>query len=502
MRSDWRPWPGDHALGDATPPWRQLVCAAGVQLDGEGPLDLRDVARVAPARLAGLARTDTPALCGVLLGVPNERLDAFARSTGTLVCALHNVARVLLTPHTGMVPNTWTLLAPTPAPSAQLQLARGGGAPTPADRNAFRGEVARAFTRSQPSWPTPLHLPIPAVERLNAGLQAALHHVAGVAAMQALVAPPPLLSDPRTWTAATAWLQSRAPTVVEHQAFGFDGAPAPRTETRWLDARVALALHRSGLDQTARLTALLDRVGTAPPRWYDGWEGIPPDADSLATWLDVAHALGRPVPSGWLTPLLALGRRPSPTWFDHGASVWGGPDCAAVRCRLTAALLRVNIPSLNNVLEANLTDLTGRAPGADSFHYPPPRALGFALEVAALWTASGRPVDQAWVHATHERATRALVGPTPPPGPMATATLAAGLARLDGRAVALSPALRYLERTQRPDGSWLAEPAFVIPGRPPSPSTFLHSRALTTAVCVEGGSVIRAGQESQRVLPR
>lgn len=423
------------------------------------------------------------------------------------VVPLHGLARLLLSPDTPAPSPARAAalhrLAATPSTAAALQGARGGGLPAPSDLGPTRHAVHVALEATRPQWTRAIddlrHLGCPALAPLQAGLHQSLAWLCEVARLHGLVGRPPPPPDPRTLPAARRWLArpGRLDHLQEHQAFGFPDDPTERSETRWLRARTHLALHRSGLDQTPALVGLWAARPASLPRWYDQWAGIPPDTDSLGTWLEVATVLGAPVPAAWHAALTHM-VGPSPTWLTPSRPAWGGPDCATVRLRLTRALL--DHPELHGlpVVRANLADLLAHPPGTRSWHYPEPRALAFALELAAaLARVSPRLLEglpaAAWCDTTRSRAEHCLLWSAPRAGPMAVAALAGGLLHLKPRTVAISPALRYLERTQRPDGSWDGEPAFVIPGRPPHPQTHLRDRVYTTAVVVEG--LARAVQE-------
>lgn len=289
--------------------------------------------------------------------------------------------------------------------------------------------------------------------------------------------------DARAVSLAVDWL-ARPEAVAdlrEHQAEGVDGS-GPLTETRWLKARVALALARAGRAHgRRRLHELLDTLGDAAPRWYDGWAGVPPDADSLGTWLEACAAVGVRPPEPWLESL-AQAPMPTPTWLS-GAAGWGGDDCPAVRLRLLVGAGRCGLGldrwqvDLDSIDPARLADLV--------FHYSPARALGFALQAAAAWPglASEQLVDQLLEQARVLQCWDGGFG-----DPLATAGVWLGLAELGQAGLAAELAGRYLRTVQRPDGSWRAVPDFVIPGRAPETADRFGHPAYTTAAVVEASA--------------
>ncbi len=520
----WRPWPTEQpeaGFASPSPPWVSIAGAVTTRSMGDDRairsgewLSLTSVARHHPERLLHVVADHNTLTvpshqqARLLLAlidevVPDPRSAAI--SLGSAIAAVHGLARWLLHPEAladlHRHPVTLEQLATTPHDRGQLMSAACGGVASSADLPAFRGVVARLLVHSQHRWRKVPHDATPGLppdHPLRLGLHQAVDHLISVAQVQAWLAPSPLPAPTDVRDAAVRWLVApgRIELATEHQAFGFDGDPQPRTESRWLAARIRLSLHRAGVDQTAPLTRLLAQVGTDPPRWYDHWQGIPADADSLATWMEVCCTVHHPVPDTWLAPLRALPpETPTSTWFSEGTPDWGGPECPAVRVRLSHALAGLPSPTFDAVLEANLASF--RLEGT-VFHYPRARYLGLALQ---LWARlqQARPIlarrHATWGAELVHQCEDLLLSAAGCPGPMATATILRALAWVKPDSLAISTGLRYLGRTQRPDGSWLAEPAFVIPGRPPHASTFLHNRALTTAVCVEGWA---AAQEPRR----
>jgi hypothetical protein len=88
----------------------------------------------------------------------------------------------------------------------------------------------------------------------------------------------------------------------------------------------------------------------------------------------------------------------------------------------------------------------------------------------------------------------ALVALTDPAGRGHRGDLAARPERDD---VVLRRAMRYLGETQRPDGSWRAEPLFVTPGKS-GHVTWHEGRELTTALCARALHACAAALEADR----
>jgi hypothetical protein len=340
--------------------------------------------------------------------------------------------------------------------------------------------------------------------RLGAALAAAAQGARGAlifAGFAASVAAPPPHDPAADLRAALAWLRrpGRIALAAEAQAFGVAGS-GPLRESRWMQAFVRLHLDEAGAPgQRPALRRIAEAAGAAPLRWYHGWAGIPPDADSLGVYLRVAaRCLPRddPRPATWLSALREAVPQgtPTPTWLcapGEAAPPWGGPRCTAVLAACTRGLLAWDPAGLRPWICANIDELASVADvGAGAWHYPPDWARGWWARLCAEAAASGLPAP-----------------PPPPPGQAAAAAEAgagaaevavllsgelAGPAPLPARAIgpggntatnaAVRAAVRALARAQLPDGSWPASPVFIIPAKPPQPATRLLCATTTTAV--------------------
>ncbi len=133
----------------------------------------------------------------------------------------------------------------------------------------------------------------------------------------------------------------------EHQRWGLAGDPAPLVGHHYVRGFLLQTLHEAGEDRTEGVRALLNELPAAPLRYYEAggrpWRRLPPDADSLGLFLQLAAAFGAPEHKVrvWLAPL-----RPSlrdgviPTWLYQGPDgpntdeprwAWGGDDCRTRR---------------------------------------------------------------------------------------------------------------------------------------------------------------------------
>ena len=312
----------------------------------------------------------------------------------------------------------------------------------------------------------------PELQPILAGIQAGHAHLDGVQAFGALLAstvPAPPDRFDEDAAAGAAWLleAGRIEAVAEVQRWppGHDGV---LREHRWLAAHIRLLLHLGGLDQSGPLLRLFEALPAAPLRWYEGWPGIPPDSDSLGTWLRVAAAVGRaddPRIASWCGPLHDPAAPTLPgTWLATSTEqpAWGGDRCGGVQAALVLGLEAARPPGWRALAGRLLDD------NAPSWHYPEP--------VAAAWQAEAR---------------RALgrEAPSPPlvvgadADPLAIAAAVPSCVAEGDRSI-VRTALRALARLQRPDGSWPACPYFLIPGKPPRRADRFLSPEVTTATCV------------------
>lgn len=312
-----------------------------------------------------------------------------------------------------------------------------------------------------------------ALEELVSGVHAGHRHLDGVQRFGALLAgtvPDPADDFGGDAQAGAAWLlePGRIEAVSETQRWPPAG-DQPLREHRWLAAHLRLLLHLGGLDQSDQLAVLFDALPAEPPRWYEGWTGIPPDADSLGLWLRVAGVLGRRDDrrlQRWLAPLRALPTRPPPgTWLlpEGEPPAWGGDRCGGVQAALALGLCSARVEGWSDRVQAILDN------PAPAWHYPEAVAQAWLAE-AALAAGRTPPLPSLEVGRDADPLALAMAVPVLVDGGAPASEVRAGL--------------RALARLQRPDGSWPASPYFLIPGKPPRRADRFLSTEVSTAACV------------------
>lgn len=418
--SDWRPWPG----GGPTPPEALRLRVAGTPL---APL-LAGLA-LRHALWTSLEPLPSAERCAAVgLPVPAELLGAGADN-------LPDRARI----------RRWL--------------------DSPAGRAAEHAARARLQAAASPDDQS--------LAQLFAGINAGHDHLDGVQRFGALLAstvPDPPDDFSADAEAGAAWLlePGRIESVSETQRWPPSGS-RPLREHRWLAAHLRLLLHLGGVDQREPLGALFDALPEEPPRWYEGWRGIPPDADSLGLWLRMAGELGRredPRLASWLAPLQALPAHcPPGTWLlpEGEPPAWGGARCGGVQAALALGLLAARPEGWSDRVQVILDNPD------PAWHYPEAVARAWLAEAAL---AAGRTPALPAIEVGHGADALALAVAVP--------------VLIDGGAPAptVRAGLRALARLQRPDGSWPASPYFLVPGKPPRRADRFLSTEVTTAACV------------------
>ena len=297
----------------------------------------------------------------------------------------------------------------------------------------------------------------------------------------------------------------------------------------WARGFVLRALAHAGVDVDRPVRGLFaEAADLGALRWFGAWEGIPADADSLAMALDLDQGqAARSTVERWLEPMRAslLPGGLLPTWFDgraagldHDALEYRGNHCPAVRLALAAALLRHDPQHHFDVAEANLSAVMEAADAhltaahlrsvhdapsdlswADLYFYPAAHARWLLARACRTYerAASAPPVTRsAPVNPAVRRAaaaTRARLTEDTAAGQLgdggwgSTHRTAFALLTLDPGGLSpsrLRCAASRLASDQRPDGSWLDEPFYVMPGRQDHDEMWHRSRSLTTALCV------------------
>lgn len=253
----------------------------------------------------------------------------------------------------------------------------------------------------------------------------------------------------------------------------------------------------------------------SPPvlRYYDDFDAIPPDADSLGVMLGLAASTPDPPRArieGWLAMLAASAPRgqPAPTWLTQGPAGptsshpqvrWGGDACAAVRLALVCGLLAWDGPGHRDAVDANLraalpVDSGGAPRLGDCFHYRRDFALHLLFAAREALQSAGWAGDgAAAVEQVAAREARDLIASQRLDGGwgdvQASALILGGLARGWAEAGILRRGARFVVARQRGDGAWDAEPLWITFGG--RGATVRHrSRLLTTALVV--GALRRA----------
>jgi hypothetical protein len=262
-------------------------------------------------------------------------------------------------------------------------------------------------------------------------------------------------------------------------------------------------LHSMGEPLDDAIAALLDEAPPEGLRWYGLWRGIPPDADSLGLALDLASRIevSPARVERWLDPLFASlpQNRVTTTWFDRDSSgptmddgepTYRGNECTSVRLALLLGMVRYDATRFGELIEANLRDLLERR-GPEGFRgvyfYGGEYTDALFVELARSCLAEPELRLDPSLHLDLERAldvvgerahdSQRLDGGWGSPQRTAFRLRASFGPRADQLR-----AIRYLCETQRPDGSWSAEPFYLMPGKADSVAWHL-GRELTTAIC-------------------
>jgi hypothetical protein len=323
---------------------------------------------------------------------------------------------------------------------------------------------------------------------------------------------------------AVAFLSENAPwpDSWEVQRFGiydFPAQPVGQWCIRGLILRILLDMGRDVRDEAAQL---LDEIPPGELRSYGAWQDIPPDADSLGLMLELVAATGaaRDRAETWIAPLLAntdndgiattsFYRYPTGRPTTPSNEPWPGDDCNAVRLQLLCGLLSFNAARFDGLIQANAAHVLKRSGGgavADLFYYDASYAALAFLRFArlyhsramdhSLWgdiAAAATAIRARMVHAQR------LDGGWGSPQHTAFCLQSCAMDLEDWAGdidtLVLERGLRYLSEHQLADGSWPAEPFYVVPlkrGR----QGYHQGRSLTTAFCARA---IQTGIDSGRL---
>lgn len=329
---------------------------------------------------------------------------------------------------------------------------------------------------------------------------------------------PPVLSD-RALTGdaetdvrvAVTFLSDSAPWSEswEVQRFGIFGSEHQPVSQWFVRGMILRALLEMGHDVRGEARRLLSEIPSGELRYYGPWPDIPPDADDLGLMLELAARTGSAPdhPETWIVLLWANldERGVAPTWFSRDAAgrpttpsdrSWRGDDCNAVRLNLLCGLLAFDAARFDDVIQANATRILecSAADGVGGVYYYDPyyAALAF-LRFERLYCeravsrslSAPLAVTAAAIRARIVRSQRLDGGWG---SPQRTAFCLQGYA-INAEAPAderdtllLQRGLRYLGEHQLVDGSWPAEPFYLIPVKRDREGQH-QGRALTTAFC-------------------
>ncbi|RME22541.1 MAG: hypothetical protein D6798_15520 [Deltaproteobacteria bacterium] len=385
---------------------------------------------------------------------------------------------------------------------------------------------------------------VPALRAWLDAMDRGMAHVDGAARFKHLVAtcrphghPPDDACLDRAVAAAVAFVErpGGGRSTWEVQRWGVGDHEAALVSCWFQEGLLLQALHEAGIDRARRIRALLASLPDEL-RWYaplgpDGepdlregfWRGIPPDADSLGLMLQLAATCGgldRDKALGWVLFLRAsLGEDGRiPTWFytapGGGRSIHGpawefaSNDCATARTTALTGLLVAELPGTDDIVRANVPIVAASfvAEGApDDFYYTPAYSELCFLRFARAWLAA-RPTDplSPRVAATRDVVVDRIATSQRLDGswgsPQDTACRLEGLALHGGDPDRLQAGLRFLEESQHPDGSWSAEPFYLMPGKILARIDYHASSELTTGLCVRSIRTAQAKLRSHGLL--
>jgi hypothetical protein len=310
---------------------------------------------------------------------------------------------------------------------------------------------------------------------------------------------------------AVAFLSESAPWADswEVQRFGiydFPAQPVGQWCIRGLILRILLDMGRDVREEAAQL---LNEIPRGELRSYGAWRDIPPDADSLGLMLELVAATGavRDRAETWIALLLAninkdgvaltsFYRYPTGRPTTPSDEPWPGDDCNAVRLQLLCGLLTFDAVRFDGLIQANAAYVlkgSGGGAVADVFYYDESYAALAFLRFARLYR--NQATDRSlWADvalaATAIRAcmvrSQRLDGGWGSPQHTAfclqSCAMDIGDWAGDIDALVLERGLRYLSEHQLADGSWPAEPFYVIPLKR-NRQGYHQGRSLTTAFC-------------------
>ncbi len=258
-----------------------------------------------------------------------------------------------------------------------------------------------------------------------------------------------------------------------------------------------------------RIHALLSEIPPGELRYFRGWRGIPPDADSLGIMLQLASELADPPHARLASWIRRMEENVGedgvpPVWFRRSADgpthdppdrVWEGDACTASLLSLALGLVSFDggrfTPVVTAIVRRALASFAGiRFSG--TYYYPDAYATHlFILLVARL--PAGAPLhDEA--HRLRDAVVRSLASAQRLDGswgsPQTTAWALEALCSAGPEPLAVARAARFLGDSQRGDGSWLPETLYRIAGKRGSLSGH-QGIELTTVICARALAAAR-----------
>jgi hypothetical protein len=305
------------------------------------------------------------------------------------------------------------------------------------------------------------------------------------------------------------------PGSWEVQRFGVFGSDVQPVCQWFVRGTILRGLLEIGQDVHDEVAWLLGEIPPGELRYYGSWREIPPDADDLGLMLELVAATGvaRDRAETWIALLLANIDEEgiAPTWFCRDTTgcpttpsgqPWPHNGCNAVRLNLLCGLLAFDATRFHDLIEANAAYVLERSGGGNvtPVHYYDTSyaALAF-LRFAQLYR--DKAVHRSLLDgvATVAAAIRERIAACQRldggwGSPQRTAFSLEGFARgtdtsAEGsKALLLERGMRYLGEYQLADGSWPAEPLYLIPLKR-NREGYHRGRALTTVFCA---SALRA----------
>jgi hypothetical protein len=253
-------------------------------------------------------------------------------------------------------------------------------------------------------------------------------------------------------------------------------------------------------------------------RYYEEKLPLPPDADDLGLLLRL-YRYGAPdrqaayrtmlqEPLGWLeNSILPSGE--IPVWFhtdeenspqkDPPLLIWGN-RCATTESNLLLGLIDYDWRDYRSIIEKsalNLLDRFRRWGLTAALYYVPPYILANAFEL--ILGLSSLPIQASLDQKIKQTLPMLLEqleleAKREPLTPQTAALLRLACSQAQARLCLQTGWISLLLKSQRYDGSWEAEPIFLIPGR--GGTAWYSSRLVTTAFCYQALKTVSSQPEA------